>query len=147
MNRMTTGLTTGIVSLSMLMFGIAHAQDLSGQWGCQYGYAEYTANGYLRGHTREFNAMLYANGGFEAAGYMSSGAGVETFQAQGQWRYHPQTNEIEAQGQSFQQSGIQMPFAFGGMVASNGRGFQNNIEMPDSTGRYVAQRLSVLCQR
>lgn len=120
MSRMTTGLAAGIVSLSMLVSGTAHAQDLSGQWGCQYGYAEYTAQGYLRGHTREFNLALYANGDFEAAGHISSGAGVEAFQAQGQWRYNPQSNEIEAQGQSFQQSGTQMPFAFSGIVASTG---------------------------
>ena len=147
MNKLTYGLAAAIASVSMLLSGSARAQDFSGQWGCQYGYAEYTAQGYLRGHSREFYALLHANGVFEASGQMSSGAGIEAFQAQGNWRYSPQSNEIEAQGQSLQQSGIQMPFAFGGIVISNGRGFQSNIEMPDSTGRYVAQRLSVVCQR
>ncbi|WP_158626068.1 hypothetical protein [Arsenicitalea aurantiaca] len=33
-------------------------QELSGQWSCQYGYAEYTAQGYLRGHSHEVNAAL-----------------------------------------------------------------------------------------
>lgn len=137
-----------IVVLALLPApAFAQMQELSGQWSCQYGYAEYTAQGYLRGHSREFNAALYPNGGFEASGYTSSGAGVEGFQAQGQWLYHPQTNEIEAQGSGIQQSGMQMPFAFGGVVAPGGRGFQTNVEMPGSTGRYVAQRLTVLCQR
>lgn len=147
MSKMTIGLAAGIASVAMLVSGIAHAQDLSGQWGCQYGYAEYTAQGYLRGHSREFHALFHANGAFEAAGQISSGAGIEGFQAQGNWRYNPQTGEIEAQGQSVQQSGARMPFAFGGIAAPNGRLFQNNVEMPDSTGRYVAQRLTVLCQR
>ncbi len=140
-------LTAVAALVSLPASAFAQMQELSGQWSCQYGYAEYTAQGYLRGHTREFNAVLYANGGFDASGYISSGAGVEGFQAQGQWLYHPQTNEIAAQGASVQQSGMQMPFAFGGVVAPGGRGFQMNEEMPHSTGRYVAQRLTVLCQR
>lgn len=127
--------------------GIAEAQGLTGQWGCHYAYAEYTQRGYLRGHTRDFNIALYQNGGFEAAGRISSAAGVSAFQAQGTWQYSPQTNEVWARGMSVGQSGAQVRFEVGGKVAPGGRMFQSRTEARDSTGRYVAQRLIIQCQR
>lgn len=136
-----------LTSLVLASVAPANAQSVAGQWVCTYAYAEYSPRGYRRGHTRDFNIALYQNGAFEAAGRISSAAGVSAFQAQGAWQYSPQSNEVSARGMSVDQRGARLRFEIGGKVMSGGRVFQRTTEARDPSGRYVAQRLVIQCRR
>ena len=141
------GAAMAVLVSALSLPGSAVAQNLAGHWQCQMGYAEYTAQGYLRGHSREFNLVLHPNGVFEAAGVMMSGAGPDPFQLRGNWRFNPQTGEVEAPGTAYHQSGSQGFMDVGGRVSPDGRVIQHDIRQPDSTGSYIAQQLAMICQR
>jgi hypothetical protein len=148
MNPFSRPLALAVLATAALAPDLATAQNLSGQWTCEYGYAEYDRMGnHVRGTSMQYVLMLYDNGQYQAQGTILSGAGVSAFQAQGQWMYNPSTGQLVSEGINVNEFGLQAPHPLTGQLSSDGRTIELNEQGPDSTGSYIAQRMAQICQK